>query len=573
MRKLTAIFLCAALLCAALPGPGALAAEKQWTRTTQDGKFVTIRVPYEAPDDQYYDSLSMVVRYKDTGEIIPASAADRSGEAVFATVPAGQESRELEAVQSVKPAFQENLYDLSYQIRELAARGVFQGNDQGRMQQERQITRAEAVALVVRMLGISSGEEPGYGDVSAGDWFYDAVAAGRAYGIVAAGQLFYPSRPVTRQELTVMVGRAYRALEWAVEAPETWEELTADFGDADKIASWARGEYASLLRSGVLLESRDSTGERRTLEPQEPATRKEAAQLLFDGMRFLPVYPTAAAIQYGFDREMPVIDGSTSTYPYTRAVYGALFSNSNHHLQFPAAHSKSYYSYERLINGDCDLLFSSTKPTEDTLEKARKAGVELELIPMAYDAMVFFTNEENSLDSLTMEQIEKIYVENAYDNWRQVGGPDAALLPYCRNSDSGSQAQIEEYFLHGREIHAEIRQGNVSTAMSSALTDVGAALVKEPPAYALGYSIYYYYQTAEKMMGDVTENRLKLLKINGVAPSDQTIADGSYPLSGYNYIVLRADEPQDSAARAMVRFMLSAEGQQCVDNAGFGPLK
>ena len=52
--------------------------------------------------------------------------------------------------------------------------------------------------------------------------------------------------------------------------------------------------------------------------------------------------------------------------------------------------------------------------------------------------------------------------------------------------------------------------------------------------------------------------------------------EGTYP--GVSKIgslaeILRADEPQDSAARAMVRFMLSAEGQQCVDNAGFGPLK
>ena len=60
--------------------------------------------------------------------------------------------------------------------------------------------------------------------------------------------------------------------------------------------------------------------------------------------------------------------------------------------------------------------------------------------------------------------------------------------------------------------------------------------------------------------------------MDGVLPSDETIADGTYPLAGYNYAVVRADEPADSAARRMVDFLLSEQGQQCVENAGFGPL-
>ena len=65
---------------------------------------------------------------------------------------------------------------------------------------------------------------------------------------------------------------------------------------------------------------------------------------------------------------------------------------------------------------------------------------------------------------------------------------------------------------------------------------------------------------------------MKLRPINGVYPSDETIADGSYPLAGYNYAVVRADEPEDSPARRMIDFLLSNDGQRCVQNAGFGPL-
>ena len=189
--------------------------------------------------------------------------------------------------------------------------------------------------------------------------------------------------------------------------------------------------------------------------------------------------------------------------------------------------------------------------------------------------MVFFTNEENPARGLTIEQLQDIYVRNAYDNWSQVGGPDARLMPYCRNTDSGSHALMEEMILDRGtlSLSGDILQGNMSTAMSTALTDVAAALETSPAGYAIGYSVYYYYLTAETMMEDVTENRLHLLEINGVAPSDETIADGSYPLSAYNYIVLRADTPADSPARRLAEFMLSREGQEVVTRAGFGALQ
>ena len=304
-------------------------------------------------------------------------------------------------------------------------------------------------------------------------------------------------------------------------------------------------------------------------------TRREAVGLIASALDRLPVYPTQGAIDRGFDRAMPVIDGSTSTYPYTDALYSALFHNAGRHPELPASHSKSHASYERLIRGEVDVLFAATKASIELEEQAKAAGVELEYIPIAYDAMVFFTNEENPARGLTIEQLQDIYVRNAYDNWSQVGGPDARLMPYCRNTDSGSHALMEEMILDRGtlSLSGDILQGNMSTAMSTALTDVAAALETSPAGYAIGYSVYYYYLTAETMMEDVTENRLHLLEINGVAPSDETIADGSYPLSAYNYIVLRADTPADSPARRLAEFMLSREGQEVVTRAGFGALQ
>lgn len=179
---------------------------------------------------------------------------------------------------------------------------------------------------------------------------------------------------------------------------------------------------------------------------------------------------------------MPVVDGSTSTYPYTRAVYGALFWNYDNHPQFPESHSKSHESYERLINGEVDALFAATLPSEELKAQAEAAGVELEYIPIAYDAMVFFTNAENSVTGLTQKQIQDIYVYGKYTNWNQIDGPDAELLPYRRNTDSGSHALMEQYFLEGGKLSLSPDVHNVLTsyAMSSALTDVAGAMTTDP---------------------------------------------------------------------------------------------
>ena len=141
--------------------------------------------------------------------------------------------------------------------------------------------------------------------------------------------------------------------------------------------------------------------------------------------------------------------------------------------------------------------------------KRRRAGVELELIPISYDAMVFFTNGDNPAEGITMEQIRDIYVENAYDNWRrsEAGCRTDPLLP---QPDSGSQAQMEEFFLHGSQIHPDIQRETTSVAMASVLTDVYDAGQKDPLTYGLGYSVYYYYlQTAPMLVGPTPSSCLR----------------------------------------------------------------
>lgn len=534
--------------------------------------YEVVKIPfptYIADNDKW----QTYARYKDTGEIITLS--DYYDGFLWATVPSENKEREIEAVVPEKIKFTDiadnsNYFDMEY----LSESGVIKGNDKGEAEPLRNVTRAEAVAMIMRFLGLEdiscNDATAKFSDVSKNDWFYNDVMNAFERGIVLGDtdKTFSPYRNVTREETVTMLSRALRHADLHCIARGV-NDVPSDW---DEVSSWAIDAFSE-IGAGCVYEYKDGDPDSEDykfyLKPRETATRIYIARLLNNVRGICQLYPSKEAIAYGFDCEMPIIDGSTSTYPFTEAVYGNLFLNGRSHTLFPNKHSKSHASYERLINGEVDMLFASVYPASDILALAKEKGVELELIPVAYDAMVFFTNADNPASGLTKKQITDIYVNNAYTNWSEVGGSDSLLYPYCRNNDSGSHAQMEKHFLNGGEIHPEV-QKETSYTMSNVLTDVMSAQTDAPIGYGLGYSIFYYFNNMDLFYNTKTE--LKLLAIDGVMPTDETIADGSYPLSNNTYIVLRKDEPENSPARKMAEFMLTEAGQECVSQAGYGKL-
>ena len=535
----------------------------------QEENYTYVKIPFPS-DIKDNDSWRTVARYKDNQK--PITLSTYYNGYIYATIPMENADREIEAYVPEELEFAD--YDASvsefFDMEWLSRTGVIAGNEKGEAKPFDNVTRAEAVSMVVRFLGLNevSDYDAEFSDVAENDWFYKAVMTAHSAGIVAGDspEMFYPHRNVTREEVTQMVTHAisYAGLRCTKRTVE-------NIADKDSVSDWAKDAYELIGIAYVSdPDNTDPENPVRVLNPKKAATRSDVAYMLNNADRDCQMYPSDLAIEYGFDKEMPIIDGSTSTYPFTRAVYENLFHNGLTHKGYPESHSKSHASYQRLINGEVDMLFASVYPASDILALAEEKGVELELIPIAYDAMIFFTNSDNPATGLTMEQISDIYVNNAYDNWSQLGANDALLYPYCRNNDSGSHAQMERHFLKGNEIHTEV-QRETSRTMSDILTDVMDAKTEDPCGYGLGYSIYYYYHNMDAFYD--TKKYLKLLEIDGVAPTDETIANGSYPLSNNTYIVLRKDTPEDSPARKMAEFMLTDAGQICVELAGYGPLK
>ncbi len=566
MKKIVSVAL---VLCMVFSVSGWVSADGADEAKTEN--FVKVSVPFPDTIEDRNTWLTRA-RYKDTQEVIPLSMY-YDGD-VWATVPYQNKDREIEAFVPEEINFTDKDYsNYNFHSAEMLSRvGIIRGNDRGEANLNDNVTRAEAVAMVMRFIGMENVEmqylKLRFDDVKDDDWFYSVIMNAFNLGIVKGDseRTFSPNRNVTREELTVMIARAlqYAGLRGTPRGVDT-------NADNDKVSDWAKEAYEIIGRNFASdYDDTDPENPVRVLNPQKDATRADVAYILYNTQDDCQFYSSKLAKMFGFDKKMPVIDGSTSTYPFTQAVFGALFCNGHTTPMFPRKHSKSHASYQRLINDEVDMLFASVYPASDILKMAEEKGVELELIPIAYDAMIFFTNKDNPIDGLTKKQISDIYVNNAYSNWSELGGSDALLYPYCRNNDSGSHAQMEKHFLNGNEIHPEV-QKETSYTMSNVLTDVMSAKTDDPAGYGLGYSIYYYYHNMD-LFYDV-HNNLKLLAIDGVVPTDETIADGSYPLSNNTYVVIRKDTPKDAPERKMAEFMLTEAGQQCVENAGYGRLK
>lgn len=530
---------------------------------------------------EYYKHIGVD---KATGKPIPLS--DYNGNYMYAYVPEGTEvifeKREEVAFNDINPS-----WGGPAGLSELSRRGIFEGDENGNFNASEVLTRAQMAALLARILG-EDGEAAGdmpFIDVPQDSWFASPVYALYSRGIVEGDEYFNPDRPVTREELTTMMYRLIRELGGRLDQEGEPEREILDFDD---VSEYAREAYTVLSVTGYSIPCdygygtyTDEYGHHyETLDygiylyPQNTVTRSDAAGFLYYPlirdfiMLNAPAIAQSAAIAFGLDSEMPRITGSTSSYPITYAVYGQFFVNCENHPMFPKHHDKTIDSYKLLIDGKTDVILVPD-PNSEVKAMAEEAGVELLYTPIANEGLVFFTAKDNTAENLLSADIERIYIDNSVTNWNEIGGPDAAFTPFCRNNDSGSHAQMEQFFLHGREIHENIRREHTSLAMSTVLTEVDDYNKYHPGSYALGYSMYYYYKNSGMFYGT---DELKLLSVDGVMPTAESLADGTYPLSTHYFAVIRADEPENSPARRLVSFLTSEAGQITISQAGFGAM-
>lgn len=215
-------------------------------------------------------------------------------------------------------------------------------------------------------------------------------------------------------------------------------------------------------------------------------------------------------------------------------------------------------NYEALVDGTFDIILAY-EPSQEAIDYAREKGFEWEMTPIGIDALVFITGKNNPAEGLTSEQIPAIY-NGEITSWSQVGGPDQAIVPYLRNTDSGSHTLFDLFF-DLKNTDAVAREYVVGSMLG--LLEVIANYQGEDEA--LGYTVYYYLTNMEAS----TLETSKLLAVDGVMPSNPTIASGDYPLSNPFYAVIPANMPADSKTRLLYDWICSDQGRQIAENENY----
>ncbi len=208
-----------------------------------------------------------------------------------------------------------------------------------------------------------------------------------------------------------------------------------------------------------------------------------------------------------------------------------------------------------LINGSTDIANSSRpiKPSEVEKIKARYGTLGVE-IPCAKDGISIYLNKANPVEELTLKQIADIY-SGKVTNWKQVGGPDANIKLYGRESSSGTFSYFKDFV---------VKRDYAVTCQSLPGTAAIVNAVKKDK-FGVGYG-GAAYDTGVKDCKVKKDD-----KSPAYMPTAETIKNKTYPITRYLYMYLGA-RPTGSTKK-FIDWVLSAEGQKVCTQVGYFPLK
>ncbi|MGN7410714.1 substrate-binding domain-containing protein [Sporosarcina sp. SAFN-010] len=268
---------------------------------------------------------------------------------------------------------------------------------------------------------------------------------------------------------------------------------------------------------------------------------------------------TAASLK--LQESLPKLDGETWLYPMYAAFVEAVYPEGDYPSYMKdglVMGDGGGYSFTHLIEGKADMIFT-TAPTKWHFNKAKKAGLELTVTPIGKEAFVFFVNEKNPVQNLTTQQIREIYAGTT-ENWDEVGGKDMPIIAYQRKESSRGQKALEQ-FMDGTPL--------TKPATEDEFRD-GYGNVQQRAEYrnyknAIGFS--HRFTTLEL----VEKHKIKLLNIDGVAPTNDSIRSGEYPLVREFYVVTAGtDNPK---VQQFIDWIVSEEGQQLIEKSGYVSLR
>lgn len=208
-----------------------------------------------------------------------------------------------------------------------------------------------------------------------------------------------------------------------------------------------------------------------------------------------------------------------------------------------------------LINGSTDIANSSRpiKSAEVEKLKARYGTLGVE-IPCAKDGLSVYLNKANPVAALTLKQIGQIFA-GKITNWKEVGGPDASIKLYGRESSSGTFGFFKD----------NVVKTDFSPACQTLPGTAAIVNAVKKDKFSIGYGGAAYAEGVKDCAVKKDD------KSPAILPTAITIKNHTYPITRYLYMYLKSRPTGET--KEFIDWILSSEGQGLIAEVGYYPLK
>ncbi|MDR1022322.1 MAG: PstS family phosphate ABC transporter substrate-binding protein [Prevotellaceae bacterium] len=209
-----------------------------------------------------------------------------------------------------------------------------------------------------------------------------------------------------------------------------------------------------------------------------------------------------------------------------------------------------------LVEGTTDIAQSSRKIKFDERQRLQASGKAVKEVVAAFDALAIIVHPSNKVQNLTREQLEGIFT-GKIRSWKEVGGSDLKIVPYARETSSGTYEFFKESVLKNKSYMNGIMNMSATGAVIQSVSQT---------AGAIGYVGLAYLSRGVKAIRVSYDGGKSF-----VEPSAANAKSKAYPISRPLFYYYAAQS--ESSVMPFIGYVLSEEGQKIVANVGFIPVR
>jgi len=218
--------------------------------------------------------------------------------------------------------------------------------------------------------------------------------------------------------------------------------------------------------------------------------------------------------------------------------------------------SQTHGAFMNLIDKKADIILTHRTISPDEKIHADSVGVTLIETPIALDAFVFIVSPTNSVKSLTVEQVQKVYT-GEITKWSEVGGSNTNIDVFTRPRNSGSEEVFRTLVMNGFE-PLDFPQISEIGGMAQVFSEVRG-----------GNGICYTFNNYKDMIVRVPDNEVPKIAINNIFPDENSVKNETYPFIAKVYVAIRSDLVHSSMAYKLYEWLQTENAKSTITECGF----